>query len=118
VSSHFTCYNVLKPASSPKPNLPTPDAYELPSPPATRDLGPPPAGYGRFTDPDRSFAGGAGRGNQGDGPRRNLDDVLCFKVSLATSVECYLTQLATSAGRRGIMQTIAGTGTFRVIVED
>jgi len=75
---------------SPKPSLPSPSAYEPPSPPANRDLGPPPPGYGRYADYDRSNAGGGGGGggqvgmpgNAGPplGPRRNLDDVMCFKV--------------------------------------
>jgi cleavage and polyadenylation specificity factor subunit 4 len=66
---------------SPKPNLPPPQAYDPPSPPSQRDLGPPPPGYGRYADFDRGF-GGPGGGPGGptqQGPRRNLDDVLCFK---------------------------------------
>lgn len=63
---------------SPKPGLPPAKAYEPPEPPSNRDLGPPPPGYGRFPD----FAG-AGPGFNGAPtgamPRRNLDDVLCFK---------------------------------------
>lgn len=70
---------------SPKPSLPSPSAYEPPSPPANRDLGPPPPGYGRYADYDRSNAGGGPVGMPGStgpslGPRRNLDDVMCFKV--------------------------------------
>ncbi|KAJ3514373.1 hypothetical protein NLJ89_g2412 [Agrocybe chaxingu] len=69
----------------PKPNLPPPKAYDPPSPPSAKDLGPPPPGYGRYADFDRTAAGGAnmpgGPGNAMIGPpRRNLDEVLCFKV--------------------------------------
>lgn len=67
---------------SPKPTLPPPKAYEPPSPPSQRDLGPPPPGYGRYADFDRGFGGGpGGPGGPGapPGPRRNLDEVLCFK---------------------------------------
>lgn len=70
---------------SPKPDLPPPKAYDPPSPPSNRDLGPPPPGYGRYADFDRGFSsgtpthGGPPNGPSGP-PRRNLDDVLCFKV--------------------------------------
>lgn len=71
---------------SPKPDIPTPKEYEPPSPPSPKDLGPPPPGYGRYADFDRG-AGSTGTptahavpGNMPTGPRRNLDDVLCFKV--------------------------------------
>ena len=68
---------------SPKPHLPAPKEYDPPSPPSQRDLGPPPPGYGRYADFDRGFSGGPGGGSSGpgaqQGPRRNLDDVLCFK---------------------------------------
>ncbi|KAF9015257.1 hypothetical protein BDQ17DRAFT_1340745 [Cyathus striatus] len=64
----------------PKPNLPPAKAYEPPEPPSTRDLGPPPPGYGRYADFDRSQAVAAGPGTGVQVPsRRNLDDVLCFK---------------------------------------
>ena len=71
---------------SPKPSLPSPRAYEPPSPPSNRDLGPPPPGYGRYADYDRGGLGGSmtSQGNAAiasNAPRRNLDDVLCFKVS-------------------------------------
>lgn len=69
---------------SPKPNLPSLSAYEPPSPPTNRDLGPPPPGYGRYADFDRANAGGVSSTPGAPGappvPRRNLDDVLCFKV--------------------------------------
>ncbi|KAK7058890.1 RNA-binding component of cleavage and polyadenylation factor [Paramarasmius palmivorus] len=66
---------------SPKPGLPPPKAYDPPSPPSNRDLGPPPPGYGRYADFDRGFNGGPihGGNNPSMQPRRNLDDVLCFK---------------------------------------
>ncbi|KAG9103942.1 RNA-binding component of cleavage and polyadenylation factor [Ceratobasidium sp. 370] len=68
----------------PKPDIPPPEAYRPPSPPSQRDLGPPPPGYGRFEHgggqggPAGGFVVGAN--NPGFVPRRNLDDVLCFKV--------------------------------------
>ncbi|KAF8237759.1 hypothetical protein L208DRAFT_1388677 [Tricholoma matsutake] len=70
------------PRGHPKPGLPPPKAYDPPSPPSNRDLGPPPPGYGRYMETDRNFPNGAGiSGNGTSGPpRRNLDDVLCFKV--------------------------------------
>jgi hypothetical protein len=71
--------------TSPKLSLPTEADYRPPSPPPQRDLGPPPPGHGRFMDyatrtsgAGRGFGGGAGAP---DGVRRNLDEVLCFKVS-------------------------------------
>ena len=61
---------------SPKPNLPPPSAYE-PPPDAQRELGPPPLNFGRFGEFNQSQ-------QRADGstfvPRRNLDDVMCFKV--------------------------------------
>jgi hypothetical protein len=80
--------------------LPTEEDYRPPSPPAQRELGPPPPGYSRYTEfggsgrgetPNGGGAGGMGRGTNGSGgvgagqfgdaaPRRNLDEVLCFKV--------------------------------------
>jgi cleavage and polyadenylation specificity factor subunit 4 len=76
---------------SPKPNLPSPKSYEPPSPPSNRDLGPPPPGYGRYADFDRGGAMGPqvmphGGPNGSGPPRRNLDDVLCFKVCLHSSL--------------------------------
>jgi cleavage and polyadenylation specificity factor subunit 4 len=69
------------PVSSPKPNLPSPKAYEPPEPPSAKDLGPPPPGYGRYVDHER--AGPAAPQNSSINPlRRNLDEVLCFKVSI------------------------------------
>jgi len=66
---------------SPKPSLPPPKAYEPPEPPSQRELGPPPPGYGRYADFDRgAAAGGPSHGPGPTGPRRNLDEVLCFKV--------------------------------------
>ncbi|KAI0322974.1 hypothetical protein OF83DRAFT_1273733 [Amylostereum chailletii] len=77
----------------PKPTLPPPEAYNPPAQVSQRDLGPPPPGYGRYADFDRGFQGGGGQnfGAGGTGsangagagagtmPRRNLDEVLCFK---------------------------------------
>ena len=66
---------------SPKPSLPPARAYETPEPPSQRELGPPPPGYGRYADFDRGAAGGGPSHGPGPaGPRRNLDEVLCFKV--------------------------------------
>ncbi|KAL5534256.1 hypothetical protein ACEPAG_718 [Sanghuangporus baumii] len=69
----------------PKPDLPVQKDYEPPSPPSPKDLGPPPPGYGRYTDFDRSTSFQSAPAPQSHqsgftgGPRRNLDDVLCFK---------------------------------------
>jgi hypothetical protein len=69
---------------SPKPSLPPPKAYDPPEPPSQRELGPPPPGYGRYADFDRGAAGGGPSHGAGQpGPRRNLDEVLCFKVRRA-----------------------------------
>lgn len=67
---------------SPKPQLPPSKAYDPPSPPSAKDLGPPPPGYGRYADFDRGPPGGTPGGalNSTGPPRRNLDEVLCFKV--------------------------------------
>jgi cleavage and polyadenylation specificity factor subunit 4 len=73
---------------SPKPDLPAPHEYDPPSPPSPKDLGPPPPGYGRYTDFERGTtmqSAATSQGNQGGftgGPRRNLDEVLCFKVKI------------------------------------
>ncbi|KAH9944048.1 uncharacterized protein BXZ73DRAFT_87020 [Epithele typhae] len=72
----------------PKANIPPPKAYDPPEPPSVRDLGPPPPGYGRYADFDRGGGGGSfpgphapGAGGSGGlpGPRRNLEDVVCYK---------------------------------------
>jgi len=63
---------------SPKPNHPPPKAYDPPSPPSAKDLGPPPPGYARFAEMEKG--GGPGMGHGGMATRRNLDEVLCFKV--------------------------------------
>lgn len=67
--------------------MPPAKAYDPPSPPSAKDLGPPPPGYGRYADFDRGGGGGTsgpgGPPNVANGPpRRNLDEVLCFKVHL------------------------------------
>jgi cleavage and polyadenylation specificity factor subunit 4 len=76
---------IMIPFFSPKPNVPPPKAYDPPSPPSAKDLGPPPPGYGRYTDLDRGLGGGPPGGGSGGTltgpPRRNLDEVLCFKVN-------------------------------------
>lgn len=80
--------------NSPKPDLPPPKAYEPPSPPSQRDLGPPPPGYGRYADFERGYPGngppGAGGTAGPPGPRRNLEDVTCFKVSSAPRIPQFL----------------------------
>ncbi|KAF7436915.1 RNA-binding component of cleavage and polyadenylation factor [Pleurotus ostreatus] len=70
------------PRGHPKPDLPLPKAYEPPEPSSTRELGPPPPGYGRYTE----YGGfGGSTSNQGNvsgfqgPPRRNMDEVMCFK---------------------------------------
>ncbi len=69
---------------SPNPSLPPSKAYEPPEPLSQRELGPPPPGYGRYADFDRGAAGGGPSHGPGQpGPRRNLDEVLCFKVRRA-----------------------------------
>ncbi|KAI0778575.1 hypothetical protein BD413DRAFT_510192 [Trametes elegans] len=81
------------PRGHPKPGIPPPKAYEPPEPPSVRDLGPPPPGYGRYADFDRGGGGGGGGGGNfpgphppglggsggPPGPRRNLEDVVCYK---------------------------------------
>ncbi|KAG6333658.1 hypothetical protein ID866_5428 [Astraeus odoratus] len=79
-----SCNGMQALAACPKPSLPPPNAYEPPSPLANRDLGPPPPGYGRYADYDRLNGGSGPPGPPGSasaplGPRRNLDDVMCFK---------------------------------------
>ena len=68
---------------SPNPNIPSPNAYGPPLPPSAKDLGPPPPGYGRYVDLERgNGVGPPGSNSTMSGPpRRNLDEVLCFKVS-------------------------------------
>ena len=69
----------------PHPALPLPEAYEPPAAPSNRDLGPPPPGYGRYADFDRNAPGGGPNASFGGGAaglRRNIDDVVCFKVCL------------------------------------
>ena len=70
---------------SPKPDIPSPKEYNPPSPPSPKELGPPPPGYGRYADFDRGPGAMPIQSNHGqpgnyNGPRRNLDEVLCFKV--------------------------------------
>jgi len=65
--------------NSPKPNIPPPSAYDPLPPPSPRDLGPPPPGYGRYADFDHGPGSGIQSGG-GQPPRRNLDEVMCFKV--------------------------------------
>jgi len=67
------------PKGHPKPNMPPPAAYEPASTPSPRDLGPPPPGYGRYADFDRGANPGGPQAGGPQGPRRNLDEVLCFK---------------------------------------
>ncbi|VDC07827.1 unnamed protein product [Peniophora sp. CBMAI 1063] len=81
------------PKGHPKPQLPQPSEYNPPPLPNQRDLGPPPPGYGRYADFDptnarsgggQNYGGGGSAGRSGGGefsgpPRRNLDEVLCFK---------------------------------------
>jgi hypothetical protein len=67
--------------------LPSEDDYRTPSPPPQRELGPPPPGHGRFVD----YGRGSGRGVDGGLPiRRNLDDVLCFKVECVFTVTYHI----------------------------
>jgi len=104
---------------SPKPYLPPSKAYDPPSPPSAKDLGPPPPGYGRYADFDRGPPGGPPGGslNPTGPPRRNLDEVLCFKVC-RYSHTCFCNSeffINSSAGKRGIMPTIVGTVMFQVI---
>lgn len=96
---------------SPKPGIPPPKAYEPPEPPSVRDLGPPPPGYGRYADFDRggsNFPGphppGLGGSGGPPGPRRNLEDVVCYKVCSISSVpEAFVASLTGSwqCGEKG-----------------
>lgn len=64
------------PKGHPKPTLPPPSAYE-PTPDAQRELGPPPPNLVRFGgDPNQPVFRPDGSSFV---PRRNLDEVLCFK---------------------------------------
>lgn len=110
--------------NSPKPNMPPAKAYDPPSPPSAKDLGPPPPGYGRYADFDRGLGGGpSGQGGLGNSltgpPRRNLDEVLCFKVSLANYQETCRFKLYYyySVVKRDTMPIIVETVTFQVIEE-
>lgn len=90
---------------SPKPGIPPPEAYNPPPPPSNRELGPPPPGYNRFGEFDRppptSF--GAGRGVPADGfvPRRNLDEVMCYKVRSISSRSKFELTLSAQCGEKG-----------------
>jgi len=93
---------------SPKPNIPPPSAYDPLPPPSPRDLGPPPPGYGRYADFDHGPGSGIQSGG-GQPPRRNLDEVMCFKVKrLFARSTCAPAddKLNLSAVRRDIMPTI------------
>ena len=70
---------------SPNPSIPSPKAYGPALPPSAKDLGPPPPGYGRYVDFERGNGAGplGSNGTMSGPPRRNLDEVLCFKVSPA-----------------------------------
>lgn len=93
--------------ASPKPGIPPPEAYRPPSPPSQRDLGPPPPGWGRFNDhgPGQGGSGGGfvvGPNNPGFVPRRNLDEVLCFKVNYSSNRRCQGLNLAfKQCGQKG-----------------
>jgi len=63
----------------PKPGLPPAKAYEPPELPSSRELGPPPPGFGRYAEFDRMLGNGQTPGPGVTVVRRNLDDVLCFK---------------------------------------
>lgn len=108
---------------SPKPNIPPPKAYDPPSPPSAKDLGPPPPGYGRYADFERGLGGGPTTGGTGAAlvgpPRRNLDEVLCFKVRNDHHIigDLCLLCIFFSAVKRVIMPIIAGIAMYLVIVE-
>jgi hypothetical protein len=87
-------------------------------------LGPPPPGYGRYADFDRGFSGGTHGGSASatpGPPRRNLDDVLCFKVCclevIVIEISLTFTFISFSVAKRGIMRIIVETEMFLVIVE-
>jgi hypothetical protein len=102
---------------SSKPNLPTPQEYEVPEVP-NRELGPPPPGYGRYADASMDRPA-VGQNNFSGAPaggfiRRNLDDVTCFKVCLCrweNNSDLLLT-FHCSAARKDTTQTNALTETF------
>jgi hypothetical protein len=107
---------------SPKPELPKPEAYELPDIPA-RELGPPPPGYGRYADAsmDRSAAaqGGYSGGAAGGFIRRNLDEVTCFKASVSCIVIDHMLMYdVLSAAREAITLTNVRTVMFRATEVD
>ena len=90
---------------SPKPNVPPSSAYDPPPPPSPRDLGPPPPGYGRYADFDHGSGSGVqSGGGGGQPPRRNLDEVMCFKVqrSIAYALLLFLlTTIRIKCGEKG-----------------
>lgn len=65
------------PRGHPKPNLPSAQDYEKQASAANREVGPPPPGYGRYDYGGN--AGGQSASTLQGPPRRNLDEVLCFK---------------------------------------
>ena len=99
------------------PALPPAKAYEAPSPPLNRDLGPPPPGYGRYTDFDRVLGGGPVSALPGGALRRNLDEVLCFKVRRSSIYPCHFLSYSSSVGRKVIMPTIVEIGMSQAIAE-
>ena len=110
-SKWYICFKnsvalIPSPTSSPKPNLPTPEEYEPPSPPSQRDLGPPPPGYGRYADFDRGFNSSSGGGGGGPAsgfvPRRNLEDVMCFKCGERGHYANHCTRKNVPGNRGGI----------------
>lgn len=113
--------NIDRHDCSPKPDLPTPQDYDPPSPSSTRDLGPPPPGYGRYADFDRGSGAGHTMSNTATPgpPRRNLDDVLCFKVPRYMRILfMWLKPFSfPSVERKGTMPTTVGIEMSRVTVE-
>ncbi|TFK30534.1 hypothetical protein FA15DRAFT_662505 [Coprinopsis marcescibilis] len=65
----------------PKPGLPQEKDYENQASLSNREVGPPPPGYGRYDAGSGNAQSGGQPGGQGltGPPRRNLDEVLCFK---------------------------------------
>ena len=111
---------------SPKPNVPPAKAYDPPEPPSAKDLGPPPPGYGRYVDYERGGGGGGGGGptapngqmNVPGGPRRNLDEVLCFKVRSCDCVKSWkFTNTSLSVVKRDTMPIIAEIVTYLATAE-